>query len=174
MNKVTTIGIDLAKHVFQVASFDSQNRLLSNKVYTRVKMVNLLSNLPPCIIGMEACGTAHFFANLCTSMGHTVKLLPPVFVKGFLYGNKHDRNDAKAIGLACMQPQAPLVHPKTEQQLRLQALLRIRERRVQQRTALSNQIRSLLAEHGILVRTGHVHLRRIRHHFISGWFTRHH
>ena len=112
MNKVTTIGIDLAKHVFQVASFDSQNRLLSNKVYTRVKMVNLLSNLPPCIIGMEACGTAHFFANLCTSMGHTVKLLPPVLSKAFSMAISTTAMTPKRLALLACSPKHLSFIPK--------------------------------------------------------------
>ena len=160
MKQITTLGIDLAKHVFQIAEFDQHQRMVSNQTVSRSKLLKQLANLPPARIGIEACGSAHYFHQRFTQMGHSVHMLPASFVKGFVYGNKHDRNDAKAIGLAVMHPEAPRVQVKSEQQLHHQALLRVRQRRVDQRTACANQIRSILYEQGILMSVGHRHLRR--------------
>ena len=94
-------------------------------------------------------------------MGHTVKLFPPIYIKGLVYGNKTDVNDARAIALAATQPVAPTVNAKTPDQLVLQGLLRVRERRVRQRTRCTNQIRGLLLEHGVVIARGIRHLRQL-------------
>ena len=154
MNKPTTIGIDLAKTVFQVAALNSNNKLISNRTYTRQKLIAFMTQLTPCLVGLEACGSAHYWARLFKETGHQVKLLPPVYVKGFVYGNKNDTNDAKAIALATVQPESPTVCVKTPDQLAMQALMRVRDRRISQRTDCSNQIRGLLCEHGILIPKG--------------------
>ena len=161
MNKITTLGIDIAKNVFQIACFNSHNKLISNKQYTRNKFIHTVSNLPPCLVGLEACGSAHYWSKRLNEQGHHVKLLPPAFVKGFVYGNKHDGNDAKAIGLAVMQPGSPRVECKTDEQLALQVKLRIRERRINQRTVLVNQIRGLCYEFGTITPAGIGYVRRL-------------
>ena len=161
MTKITTLGIDIAKNVFQIACFNAHNKLISNKQYTRKKFSHYVSTLRPCLVGLEACGSAHYWSKYLSQQGHQVKLLPPVFVKGFVYGNKHDSNDAKAIGLAVMQPDVPKVVCKTDAQLALQVRLRIRERRINQRTVLVNQIRALCYEFGITIPTGIGHVRRL-------------
>ena len=110
---------------------------------------------------MEACGSSHYWARRFLDMGHEVKLLPPVYVKGLVYGNKHDVNDAKAIALSAVQPESPTVSIKSADQLKLQALMRIRERRINCRTQCSNQIRGILYEHGITRPQGLDHIRKL-------------
>lgn len=161
MKKYMTIGIDLAKNNFQLAIMDQHQKLISNKTLSRNKLQTFLANHPACVIGMEACSSAHYWAGVFSKQGHEVKLLPPVFVKGFVYGNKNDANDAKAIALAVNQPTAPTVQIKTPEQLSLQAIMRVRERRVNQRTQCSNQIRGLLAEHGVIIVSGIRSVRQI-------------
>lgn len=161
MNKPTTIGIDLAKKVFQVAVLNSQNKLTSNKAFSRVKLIDFMAQHRHCVVGLEACGSAHYWARLFSEMGHAVKLLPPAYVKGLVYGNKHDVNDAKAIALAAAQAESPTVCVKTPEQLSLQALMRVRERRVSQRTDCANQIRGLLYEHGIVINQGLRYIQQI-------------
>jgi transposase len=154
MNKATTIGIDLAKNVFQVATLNRHDKLTSNKAFSRVKLMNFMVQHPRCVVGLEACGSAHYWGRWLGEIGHAVKLLPPAYVKGLVYGNKHDVNDAKAIALAAAQAESPTVCMKTPEQLSLQALMRVRERRVSQRTDCANQIRGLLYEHGIVINKG--------------------
>ena len=161
MNKVTTIGIDLAKQVFQVSVLDRWGKQLSNKSMSRARLIEYLSQLPPTVIGMEACGTAHYWSGKLTAMGHTVKLFPPIYINGLVYGNKTDVNDARAIALAATQPVAPTVQAKTPDQLTLQGLLRVRERRIGQRTRCTNQIRGLLLEHGVVIAKGIRHVRQL-------------
>ena len=162
MTKHTTIGIDLAKSVFQIAILNSNQKLISNKAYTRQRMVEFMATHPAGLVGLEACGTAHHWAGVFTLMGHRVKVMPAAYVKGFVYGNKHDANDAKACALAVSQPEAPRVCVKNPDQLALQALLRIRQRRVANRTQCANQIRGLLAEHGISLNKGLHHITQIQ------------
>ena len=160
MNKRTTLGIDLAKSVFQVATLDHHHRLVSNRAYSRPQLRRFLAKCPSALVGLEACSSSHYWARELTQMGHTVKLLPAHFVKGFVYGNKHDANDARAIALAAIQPESPTVCLKSDDQLALQALLRVRERQVNNRTQCANQIRGLLAEHGVSLPRGHHAVRR--------------
>ena len=161
MTKPTTISIDLAKHIFQVAVLNHHHKLTSNSSFSRRKLTEFMVQQPSCIVGMEACGSSHYWSGIFTAMGHTVKLLPPAYVKGIVYGNKNDTNDAKAIALAAAQPESPTVCTKTPDQLAMQAILRVRDRRISQRTGCMNQLRGLLSEHGIVIPQGIRYIRRI-------------
>lgn len=162
MIKHTTIGIDLAKSVFQIAILNGNQKLISNRSYSRQKLCEFMANHPPCTVGLEACGSAHYWARTFTEMGHQVKVIPAAYVKGFVYGNKHDANDAKACALAAAQSEAPTVGIKNADQLALQALLRVRQRHITNRTQCANQIRGLLAEHGLVIHQGLKHIDQLR------------
>ena len=124
------------------------------KKLTRNKLIEYISKLPNCTIAMEACGGANFWARKFTQFGHTVKLISPQFVKPFVKTNKTDRNDAEAICEAAARPSMRFVSPKTIEQQDVQSLHRVRSLIMQERTALSNQIRGLLSEYGITVTQG--------------------
>ena len=148
---ITRIGLDLAKNVFQVHAIDHKGHCLFSRALKREKMMAFFQNLPPCQIGMEACASAHFWARTLISMGHEVKLIAPQFVKPYVKGNKNDANDAEAICEAVSRPSMRFVPVKTVEQQDIQALHRIRQGLVRQRTALVNQIRGLLSEYGIVI-----------------------
>jgi transposase len=120
----------------------------------RVQVMAYFANLPPCLIGMEACASAHFWARQFEAVGHEVRLIPPQHVKAYVRGNKNDYNDARAIAEAARRPDIRFVAVKTVEQQDTQALHRLREARVAERTGLCNQIRGLLAEYGIVLPTG--------------------
>ena len=157
---VTTIGIDLAKEVFQVHGVDEHGKRLFNKPLKRAQMTTFFANLPPCLIGMEACASAHFWANTLTALGHTVRLMAPQFVKPYVKTNKHDTADAEAICEAVTRPTMRFVPIKTPEQQAVLALHRIRQGFIKQRTAQANQIRGLLAEFGIIIPQGIHHVRQ--------------
>jgi transposase len=162
MEKITTIGLDLAKRVFHVLGCDERGKVVYKKVLKRGQVLRFFGNLPPCRVAMEACASAHYWGRQLTSLGHEVKLIPPQHVKSYVRGNKNDYNDALAIVEAASRPQMRFVAIKTESQQDVQALHRLRERRVQERTALCNQLRGLLAEHGLILPQGiHVMRRRV-------------
>ncbi len=161
MNKVTVIGIDLAKNVFQLSSLNCRQKQLLNRRFNRQGLITYMAQHPSCQVGLEACGSAHYWSRKFNAMGHRVKLLPPAYVKGLVYRNKNDVNDAKAIALAAAQDDSPTVAIKSSDQLALQALMRVRERRVEQRKRCASQIRSLLYEHGIGLKTGIGEIRHI-------------
>jgi len=121
------------------------------KQLKRHQVLNYFAQLPPCLIGMEACGSSHYWARELQKQGHTVKLMAPQFVKPYVKGNKNDANDAEAICEAVARPNMRFVAVKTIEQQDIQAVHRIRSTLVQQRTAKANQIRGLLAEYGIIV-----------------------
>ena len=162
MTKPTTIGIDLAKRVFQVAVLNDHHKLTYNQSLSRNQLIEFMAQHPASLVGLETCSVSHYWSQRFTAMGHMVKLLPPAYVKGFVYGNKNDANDAKAIALAAVQPESPTVCTKTSEQLALQALLRVRDRRIQQRIRCMNQLRGLLAEQGIVIPKGIRYIRRIQ------------
>ena len=148
---ITRIGLDLAKSVFQVHAVDHKGHRLFSRALKREKMMAFFQNLSPCLIGMEACASSHFWARTLVSMGHEVKLIAPQFVKPYVKGNKNDANDAEAICEAVSRPNMRFVPVKTVEQQDIQALHRIRQEQVRQRTALVNQIRGLLSEYGIVI-----------------------
>ena len=116
MSKVTTVGIDLAKSVFQFHGIDASGEVMLRRQVRRAQMPQMLAQLAPCVVVMEACGGAHYWARLSRELGHTVKLLAPRYVKAFVRGAKNDRNDARAICEAGCQPGMPTVAVKSETQ----------------------------------------------------------
>ena len=157
---ITTVGIDLAKNVFQLHGVDHQGQITVQKKITRNKLPEFLANLPPCLIGLEACGGSHYWARKFSQMGHQVKLMSPQFVKPYVKSNKNDAVDAQAICEAVTRPTMRFVAPKTIEQQDIQSLHRIRSSFVKQRTALINQIRGLLAEYGIIIAQGIAQVRK--------------
>lgn len=160
MNKITTIGLDLAKNVFHIVCCDAHGKVIHKKMLKRAQVLIHFSNLEQCLVGMEACASAHYWARELKAIGHEVKLIPPQYVKPFVRGNKNDYNDALAIAEAVTRPQMRFVSVKTTEQQDIQALHRLRERRIQDRTALCNQLRGLLAEYGLILPVGINVLRR--------------
>jgi transposase len=160
MNKTTTIGLDLAKNVFHVVCCDAHVKLLRRKQLRRGQVLRYFANMPRCLVGMEACASASYWARELQALGHTVNLIPPQYVKPYVRGNKNDYNDALAIAEAVVQPQMRFAALKTVAQQDLQALHRLRERRIAERTALCNQVRGLLGEYGIVLPRGVASLRR--------------
>ena len=129
---VKTIGIDLAKEVFQVHGIDEHGKRLFNKQLKRVKMLSFFASIPPYLIGMEACASAHFWASKLMSMGHNVKLMAPQFVKPYVKTNKHDAADAEAICEAVTRPNMRFVPVKTPEQQAVLALHRSRQSFIKQ------------------------------------------
>jgi transposase len=158
--KVTTVGIDLAKNVFQVHGIDERGVAVLKKKLRREQLAPFFANFPPCRIGMEACGSAHFWARKLESFGHTVRLMAPQFVKPYVKANKNDAADAEAICEAVGRPSMRFVPIKTGEQQAVLALHRARQGLVKARTAQANQIRGLLAEYGLVIPQGMGHLAR--------------
>ena len=156
--KVTTIGIDLAKNVFQVHGIDDHGKAVLKKQIKRDEMAVFFANLTPCLIGMEACGSAHYWARKLQRQGHTVKLMAPQFVKPYVKSNKNDAADAEAICEAVTRPTMRFVPIKHVEQQAVLALHRARQGMVRARTAQANQIRGLLAEFGLIIPQGITHL----------------
>jgi transposase len=157
---IKRIGIDLAKRVFQIHGVNGHEQVVVRKQLGREQMHRYFKELPPCLIGMEACGTSHYWARVLMEYGHTVKLMACQFVKPYVKGGKNDANDAEAICEAVSRPGMRFVAVKTEEQQTVQADHRIRNRLIQARTALSNELRGLLAEFGIVLPTGIGQIRR--------------
>lgn len=149
--KIMRIGIDLAKTVFQIHGVDTRETPVCRRQLRRNQLLEFFATLEPCLIGMEACASAHHWARKLQAMGHIVKLIAPQFVKPYVKGNKNDANDAEAICEAVGRPSMRFVPIKSIEQQDLQALHRIRSELVQQRTAKVNQIRGLLGEYGIVI-----------------------
>ena len=158
--KITTVGIDLAKNVFQVHGVDERGRAVLKKQLKRHQVVVFFSNMPPCLIGMEACGGAHFWARRLQAQGHAVRLMAPQFVKPYVKGNKHDAADAEAICEAVSRPSMRFVPIKNIEQQSVLTLHRARQGFIGERTALANRIRGLLAEFGLIVPQGIHHIAR--------------
>jgi transposase len=156
--QITTVGIDLAKNVFQVHGADGQGRAVLRKALKRSEMIPFFSQLPSCLIGMEACGSAHYWARTFQGLGHTVRLMAPQFVKPYVKTNKNDAADAEAICEAVQRPSMRFVAVKSAEQQAVLSLHRARQGFVKARTATANQIRSLLTEFGITLPPGIAHL----------------
>jgi transposase len=155
-----SIGIDIGKDVFHIVGFDAHGKIVLRKKFKRLALESELAKLPPSIVGLEACLSAHFVSRTLRRLGHTPRIIPAIYVKPFSKGQKNDYNDAEAIAEAALRPNLRVVQEKTQDQLDLQALHRVRARLVSRRTATINQIRAFLIEHGIAVRTGANSLRR--------------
>ena len=157
---ITCIGLDLAKNGFQVHGVDGRGKVVVRKTLRRCEVSRFFANLPPCVVGMEACGGAHYWSREVLSYGHDARLISPQFVKPYVKSNKSDRNDAEAICEAVDRPGMRFVPVKSGVQLTIQATHRIRGRLVGSRTALVNQIRGILAEFGIVIARSLASLRR--------------
>jgi transposase len=154
MGEVITIGLDIAKSVFQVHGVDGAGAVVIRKRIGRSKVLEFFADLPPCLIGIEACATAHHWGRELQALGHTVKLMPPSYVKAYLKRSKNDANDAAAICEAVTRPSMRFVPIKTKEQQAALMLHRTRQLLVRQRTMLSNAIRGHLAELGIVSAKG--------------------
>ncbi len=152
--KITTIGIDLAKNVFQIHGVDERGKVAVRKQIKRADMADYFANLEPCLIGMEACGSAHHWARKLEGYGHTVKLMAPQFVKPYVKTNKNDMADAGAICEAVGRPNMRFVAKKSVEQQAILSVHRARQGFVKARTAQGNQIRGLLSEFGIAIPQG--------------------
>lgn len=155
---LTTIGIDLAKNVFQVHGANEKGKAVLKKQLKRTQMLPFFANLAPCRIGMEACGSAHYWARKLQALGHTVQLIAPQYVKPFVKRNKNDAADAEAICEAMTRPNMPTVPIKNASQQAILSVHRARQGFVKARTAQANQIRGLLAEFGITIPKGIGHI----------------
>ena len=154
MGEVSTIGLDIAKSVFQVHGVDGAGSVMIRKRISRAKVVEYFGELPPCLVGIEACPSAHYWGRELKELGHTVKLMPPSYVKAYLKRSKNDANDAAAICEAVTRPSMRFVPIKTKQQQTALMLHRTRQLLVRQRTMLSNALRGHLAELGIVSAKG--------------------
>jgi transposase len=154
MGEVSTIGLDIAKSVFQVHGVTVDGAVVIRKRVSRAKMLEFFAALPPCLVGIEACPTGHYWSRKLQVLGHTVRLMPPSYVKAYLKRSKNDANDAAAICEAVMRPSMRFVATKSEQQQSGLMLHRSRQLLVRQRTMLSNAIRGHMAELGIISAKG--------------------
>src|SRR5215467_2014760 len=154
MGEVITIGLDIAKSVFQVHGVDAAGAVVIRKRVTRAKVLEFFAAARPCLVGIEACPTAHHWSRQLQAFGHTVRLMPPSYVKAYLKCSKNDANDASAICEAVTRPSMRFVPTKSEQQQSGLMLHRSRQLLVRQRTMLSNAIRGHLAELGIISAKG--------------------
>lgn len=152
--KLSVIGVDLAKDVIQVRTSTATGKQKSNKEIKRTKFIGYMVQQPDSLVGMEACGSAHYWARKLTALGHTVKLMHPAHVAPFVKGQKNAPNDAEGCSIAVTQPDMRFVPIKTVEQQDMQMILRIKERQEKQQTALANQIRGLLREYGIYIPLG--------------------
>ena len=154
MGEVSTIGLDIAKSVFQVHGVDVAGTVVIRKRISRAKVLEYFGELPPCLVGIEACPSAHHWGRELQALGHTVKLMPPSYVKAYLKRSKNDANDAAAICEAVTRPSMRFVPVKTKEQQAALMLHRARQLLVRQRTMLSNALRGHLAELGIVSAKG--------------------
>jgi len=158
MNKVITIGLDLAKRVFQVHGVDEAGAVVVRRTVRRSQLVSYFSRLPPCVVGMEACATAHYWGQVLGELGHTVRLIPPAYAKAYVRRNKNDAADAAAICEAVSRPSMRFVPIKTAEQQAAAGIHKVREQLMKQRTMLINGLRGLMAEFGIVVAEGPQHV----------------
>jgi transposase len=156
--KITTVGIDLAKNVFQVHAVDERGKAVLRKQLRRDQVAAYFVNLPPCLVGMEACASAHHWGRVLQSQGHTVRLMAPQFVKPYVKTNKNDVADAEAICEAVSRPNMRFVPIKSIEQQAILSVHRVRQGFVKARTAQGNQIRGLLGEFGLIIPKGISHI----------------
>lgn len=158
--KISAIGIDLAKNVFQIHGVDEQGKKVLARQVRRAQMLEFFSNMAPCLVGMEACAGSHFWARKLRGMGHEVRLMAPQLVKPYVRGQKNDANDARAICEALQRPDMRFVTIKSVEQQALCHLHTSRRRLMKQRIMQTNAIRALLAEHGLVLPQGMKALRQ--------------
>jgi len=161
MAKIITIGVDLAKNVFQVHGVDASGAVVLHQQLRRGAMEKFFAQLPPCLVGMEACGSAHHWARLISRYGHEVKLMPPAYVKPYVKRNKNDGRDAEAICEAVTRPTMRFVPVKSAEQQAALAVHGTRALLVRQRTMAANSLRAALSELGIVAPQGYQGLREL-------------
>jgi transposase len=154
MQKVTTIGLDIAKSVFQVHGVDAAGNVIIRRQLKRRYVVTFFEKLPPCLVGIEACATSHHWSRELQALGHTVRLMPPAYVKPYVKRQKNDAADAEAICEAVTRSNMRFVETKTPEQQSCLMLHRTRHLFIRQQTAVINSIRAHLAEFGIVARVG--------------------
>ena len=159
--QISTIGIDIAKNVFQLHGVDHEGKVVLIRQLRRSQLIAFLSKLPPCLIGMEACATAHHWAREITKLGHEVKLIPPAYVKPYVRRQKNDAADAAAICEAVSRPSMRFVPVKSAEQQSTLAVHRTRALLISQRTQLTNALRAHLAELGLVAEKGRDGLARL-------------
>ena len=158
------IGVDIGKDVFHLVGFDAEGNLVLRRRIKRLALSATFEALPRCVVGMEACLSAHFVSRTLRGLGFEPRIIPAIYVRPFIKGQKNDYNDAEAIAEAALRPNLKTVTEKSQDQLDLQALHRVRSRLVSRRTATINQIRAFLIEQGITVRKG---LRALKSSFLT-------
>lgn len=168
MSNITVVGIDLAKNVFQVHAEDQKGNKIYNRRMKRVQLIKWIERLPRCTVGMEACGTAHYWGRVFLEKGHQVKLMNPKKVKAFVDRNKNDAKDAEAICDATRNKKVLSIPVKTVVQQDITSLHRARSQVVGQRTQVANQLRSQLAEYGLITRQGHTALETLAQEVLRG------
>src|ERR1700684_4053986 len=156
---VAVVGIDIGKNSFHIVGLDSRGAIVLRQKWSRGQVEARFANMPPCLIGMEACVGAHHLSRKLKALGHDARLMPAKYVRPYSKGQKNDFRDAEAIAEAVQRPTMKFVATKTVDQLDLQALHRVRERLVSQRNGVINQIRAFLLERGVAVRQGQRFLR---------------
>lgn len=154
MGEVTTIGLDIAKSVFQVHGVDAEGQVVIRQRLTRARVLKFFARLPKCLVGIEACATSHHWARELLALGHDVRLMPPAYVKPYVKRQKNDAADAEAICEAVQRPSMRFVEPKTVEQQSVMMLHRARLMLTRQRTQLGNAIRAHLAELGLVAPIG--------------------
>src|SRR5690606_9355303 len=165
---ITTIGLDLAKSVFQAHGVDESGATVLVKKLHRKQMLPFFSKLPPCLIAMEACGTAHYWARTLVAMGHEVCLIPPSYVKAYVKRGKSDALDAEAICEAVQRPTMRFVPVKTVEQQAVLMTHRARSLLVRQRTMAANALRAHLAEFGLVAKPGLANLAKLAEQALTG------
>jgi transposase len=155
-----TIGLDIAKSIFQVHGVDAHGKPVLQRKLRRGEVLRLFANIEPCLVGIEACHSSHYWGRELSKLGHQVRLMPTQYVKPFVLGGKNDANDAAAICAAVRRPDMRWVAIKSAEQQSVQSLHRMRARLIQERTAKSNQIRSMFAEEGFVFARSIAQLRR--------------
>src|SRR5690606_25296848 len=154
MSEIITVGLDLAKNVFQIHGADGAGRAVLRKKLRRMQVLEFFSQLPPCVVAMEACGGAHFWGREIGKLGHNVRLIPPAYVKPFVKRQKNDAADAEAICEAAVRPTMRFVPVKSEETQGAAMVFRVRELLIRQRTQAINALRGHLSEFGQVVPQG--------------------
>ena len=152
--QIAVIGLDISKHVFQIRAVDEAGHVVLQKRLRRSELLRFFGQLAPCLIGIEACGTSHYWARELSTLGHQVKLMPPTYVKAYVRGNKNDAGDAEAICEAVTRPTIRFVTIKGVEQQAVLVMHRVRSVLVRQRTMMANALRGHMAEFGIVAPQG--------------------
>ncbi|PRY83572.1 IS110 family transposase [Donghicola tyrosinivorans] len=165
MTEIAIVGLDLAKRVFQVHGATAAGGVAIHKKLSRAQVLAFFADLPPCVVAMEACATAHYWAREIGALGHTVRLVPPAYIKPFVKRQKNDAADAEAIAEAASRPTMRFVEPKSPRQQARAMVFRTRDLFVRQRTQTINALRAHLAEHGLIAAQGLSNLAGIQRRF---------